>query len=245
MLYSGLNDFRTRAGYEIDGRWYPRVTSIISIKSKPGLYMYYASLPNFQTAEAIKNRSAQEGQEVHTVVEALLKGEPTVIPDSLAPTIRAFEEFRSRYHVTPLKVEERIFSKIHHYSGTIDVLAEIDGVVGVLDLKTSQSVYRDYGMQTAAYVQALSEDPQLPPLTSWILRLDQSQACLRCGASLRGKGGTNKIRGQKYPCDHEWSPVQGQYEFKEVADYESNLKAFLAAKTLWEWEHEHFLKKLI
>jgi len=242
--YTSLPKFKEDNGYDIDGLWYPRVTSILSIKSKPGLYAYYASMPNFKTGEAIKNQSAQEGTAVHAAVEAILRGEKYEVSPTIAPSIDAFKEFFANNLVHPLKIEERIISKKHGYAGTLDLLAEINGTVGVLDIKTSKSVYRDYGMQTAAYIQALSEDPNIPPLTSWVLRLDQKQTCQQCGAEMRLKGGGTKIRNNKFPCQHEWAPMKGEYEFKEVGSYESNIKAFLAAKQLWEWEHDYWIKQI-
>ena len=245
MFYRSLNEFRDANGYDVDGAWYPRVTSILSIKSKPALYAYYASMPNMRAAEGAKNRSAEEGTAVHEAVEAILQGKQPVVSPAIQPSVDAFLNFYGNNLVTPLKVEERIVSKRHRYAGTIDVLAEVNGVVGVLDIKTSKGMYRDYHMQTTAYIQALSEDPNMPPLTSWILRLDQKQNCMRCGATMRHKGGSTKIRDDRYPCDHDWSPVQGEYEFKEVENYESNIRAFLAAKALWEWEHENWIQKLM
>ncbi len=244
MFYRNAKEFRDSNGYDVDGQWFPRVTSILSIKSKPALYAYYASMPNFKAGEAIMNRSAEEGTAVHAAVEAILKKQPIDIPPSIQPSINAFMEFYDNNLVTPLKIEERIVSRQHRYAGTIDILAEVNGVVGVLDIKTSQAVYRDYGMQTAAYIQALSEDPSIPPLTSWILRLDQNQKCTRCPARMRQKGGNIKVKNDRYPCEHTWAPMKGEYEFKEVDGYESNIKAFLAAKSLWEWEHDFWISKL-
>jgi hypothetical protein len=245
MLYKSFEEFKKSSGYEIDGIWYPRVTSILSIKAKAALYIYYASMPSFRMAEAIKNRSAEEGTLVHNIVEAILKNEPIDIPEYIKPSIDVFKEFLQGHKVVPIKIEERIVSREHGYAGTIDILAEVDGVMGVLDIKTSQGIYRDYGMQTAAYIQALREaDSSIPPLTSWVLRLDQAAKCISCKATLRKKGGHFKIRGEKFPCNHQWSEPQGNFEFKEISGFDLNFKAFLAAKQLWEWENYDHLQRL-
>lgn len=245
MLYKSLQEFKTQAGYEIDGAWYPRVTSILSIKSKPALYMYYASMPSYKAAQEMTDKSALEGTLIHETIEAILQNKPVTIPPSIQPSVDAFTEFLKKHSVTPLKVEERIISKKHRYAGTIDILAEVDGVTGVLDIKTSRAVYRDYGMQTAAYIEALAEDTSLPPLTSWVLRIDQKRECMQCGAEMREKGGVQKVKRDFYPCVHHWSEPKGEYEFKEMDGYDHNIKAFLAAKTLWEWEHHNHLVKLL
>ena len=153
-------------------------------------------------------------------------------------------EFYQSHEVVPHKIEERIYSKKHHYAGTMDVLADVNGVLGVLDVKTSIAVYRDYSMQTSAYIQALAEDPHMPPLTRWILRIDQSRHCLKCAATLRDKGGREKIRNEKVKCDHEWGPMLGEWELKELTTFPADIKAFLACKDLWSWENEHWLKQI-
>ena len=142
------------------------------------------------------------------------------------------------------KIEERVVSKKYNYAGTIDVLADVNGQLGVLDIKTSISIYRDYNIQTSAYIEALKEDPNLPPLTRWILRVNQLKKCLKCPATLRDKGGREKIRGEKFKCDHEWSEMQGEYEIKELTTFNDDIKAFLACKALWEWENEYWLSRI-
>jgi hypothetical protein len=248
MYFSNVENFKSATGYEIDGVWYPRVTSIVSIKAKPALYKYYADLPSFAAGEAIKNKSAEEGTLLHETVESILGGKETTIPDSVTAAVSAFKKFQNEHTIVPHMIEERICSKKHNYAGTIDVLADVDGVLGVLDIKTSIAIYRDYGIQAAAYVEALQERPSMPTLARWILRLDQSRPCIRgCGATMREKGGTQKIRTANYrpsTCEHVWGDMVGHVEFKELPDIQNDVNAFLAAKTLWEWENEFWLKQI-
>lgn len=245
MEYESLTEFRDRAGYEIDGVWYPRVTSILSIKSKPALLRYYGGMRSFKAADDVKEASAREGTLVHEAVEAIAKGGHPVIGPNAQPSVDAYLEFVRNNDIEPLLVEERIVSREHRYAGTIDMLARVNGVVGVLDIKTGKRIYRDYGLQTAAYMQALRENPDIPtPLTSWVLRLDQCRFCELCGVSLRTKGGTFRVSAGGKGCTHRWSSVQGQFEFQEMTGTEHNLQAFLASKSLWEWEHHDWLRQL-
>src|SRR3989338_3933332 len=135
--YPSLENFKNDNGYEYGCLWYPRVTSIVSIKAKPALYMFYASLPNYATGEAIKAKSAEEGTLIHETIEAILRKDPVVIPESIRPAISAFMDFYSKNEIVAHKIEERVISKEHHYAGTMDVLAEVNGKLGVLDIKTS------------------------------------------------------------------------------------------------------------
>lgn len=244
MWYRDIESFKSDNGYDAQGTWYPRVTSIVSIKAKPALYAFYGSLPSFQVGEAIKAKSAEEGTLIHETVEALLRKDSVAIAENIRPVISAFMNFHSNNDIVAHKIEERVVSQKHRYAGTMDVLAEINGQLGVLDIKTSIAIYRDYSIQTSAYIEALKEDPNMPPLTRWILRLDQSKYCLKCSATLRDKGGREKIRGGQSKCEHEWSEMRGEYELKELRTFDQDIKAFLACKHLWEWENEYWLKKI-
>lgn len=244
MYYRTMEDFKQACGYEVSGIWYPRVTSIVAMKAKPGLYKFYAEQESFEAGEAIKAKSAEEGTLIHETVEAILQNELPVILDNIRPVISAFYKFLDSNKVRAIKVEERLISYHHRYSGTLDVMAEVNGKIGVLDIKTSYAIYRDYGIQTAAYVEALKENEFHPFLTRWILRLDQYQCCGLCSATLRTKGGTPKVRKGDKSCPHHWGEVIGEVELKELPDYQMDFQAFLACKTLWEWEHGFWLSRL-
>ncbi len=85
--------------------------------------------------------------------------------------------------------------------------------------------------------------------TRWIFRIDQIKTCARCTGTMRPKGGREKIRrGAHTLCReltmHEWGPLAGVIELKEMPIWQSDFRAFLSAKKLWEWENEGWLKKV-
>lgn len=244
--YKTVNDFKEASGYSIDGAWYPRVTKIVEIKAKPALYKYYGDAESFEAAKKATEISALEGTLIHETIEKYLLGEKPNIPESIAPAVTAaiaFIESRG-IRVYPEYVERRIWCPDNRYAGTIDALGAINGRIGVLDIKTSQSIYRDYDLQTSAYMNILGK--KIKNLeTRWILRIDQVKNCLLCNATLRPKGGREKIRGSWHGCakdKHEWSDLQGVCELKEVNDWQNDFQAFLSAKHLWEWENKHWLQ---
>ncbi len=250
--YADESHFKGLNGYEIEGIWYPRVTSIVNIKAKPALYKFYAELSGFEEGETVKKQSADEGTLVHETAEAVLVGETPTIDPKILPAMEALTRFKeeNNIQVHPDWVEKRIIHFGERYAGTIDALALIGGKFGVLDIKTSQAIYRDYDLQTAAYYASLQD--QFKNLqTRWILRIDQVQKCLKCGATLRTKGGREKIKLpylngkiQDNGCDHEWSEVRGEIELKERPYWQEDYAAFLGAKKLWEWENDYWLKKI-
>lgn len=206
-------------------------------------------MPSYAAAKAMTAKSASEGTLIHEAVEKLMVGENPIIPEEIKPAVTAFMEFFENNNLQIDKdfVEKRIMHPEHKYAGTIDTLALIDGKFGVLDIKTSQSIYRDYNLQTSAYVEALL--PEFPSLeTRWILRIDQTKDCLRCGATMRPKGGNNKIRKGPFALcsdgQHEWTELTGKVEIKEFPFWKNDFQAFLGAKRLWEWENEYWLKRV-
>lgn len=243
MEYSSPDHFREKCGYMIDGVWYPRVTSIVDIKAKPALLRYYGGMRSFKAADDMKEASAREGSLVHEAVAAIAAGRHEVTVDpAVQPSVDAFIAFLRNTNVEPLLIEQRVISRKHQYAGTVDMVARVNGVVGVLDIKTGRRIYRDYGMQTAAYIKAVREQKLVDaPTTSWILRLDQSRTCELCGVHLRTKGGSFRVSAGGKGCVHNWGPMTGQFEFEEVSDTEHNFKAFLASKELWEWEYHEYL----
>jgi hypothetical protein len=250
MYFRDEKHFKSLCGYEIDGFWYPRVTKIVDIKSKPALYRFYAGLNSFAEGEKIKNQSASEGTMIHDAVEALLTGKEPEIPAIIEPSIKAFQEFLTEKHIQfdSNYVEHRLINYEHRYAGTLDAIALIDGKLGILDIKTSQDIYRDYNLQTSAYMAAM-KDLIKELETRWILRIDQHQNCIHCGAILRSKGGRRKIRADRgnpfmQSCAHEWGPMEGHVEIREFPYWQEDFEAFLGAKKLWEWENVDWLKKV-
>ena len=249
--YNSVEKFKELCGYEIDGFWYPRVTKIVEIKAKPALYHFYANMANFAAGEKVKKQSAEEGTMIHEAVEAILTGGKPEIDPSITPSIIAFAEFIEKKNIQVDRdfVEHRLVNFEHRYAGTLDAIAMIDGKLGILDIKTSQEIYRDYNLQTSAYIAAM-RDIVKKIETRWILRIDQAKACLTCGASLRTKGGKEKIRTAKYrgaSCpegQHEWSETRGIIELKEFPYWKEDFDAFLGAKKLWEWENDGWLRKV-
>ncbi len=272
MRFQDTSHFKSVCGYTVNNTWYPRVTQILTIKSKTGLEYFFREMDSYSSMEEVKKISATEGALVHSTIEGLIKDRAAKVPPEIQPALEAFERIRNERGIIfyPDFIERLVWSPRHRYAGTVDALGMVGGKFGVIDIKTSTGFYPEYNLQTAAYVSALQEIEMKKTLglsrdieTRWILRVDQQKICKNCGAMLREKGGRKKIRparnGQSLvtnnqlpvisdqPCPddgHEWGEMRGEAEIREFPYVYRDIKAFIAAKTLWEWENDYWLKQI-
>jgi hypothetical protein len=245
-----LQEFKEKNGYEIENYWLPRVTSITDVVFKPGLLRYYAQQPNFFVAQQTLNHAANWGTNTHEAVEKFLIGEECEIDPIILPSIQAFKQWKKEYKAKILDVkndvERRVYDIDDRYAGTLDALVEIDGILGVLDIKTGSGIWDEYSLQLAAYMNAYNKSVPSKRMakTRWILRLDQFEECKLCGAKKRVKGGKVIIRGGKISCYHKFLPARGEFEFKELKDFNHDIDGFIGAKRLWEWYNKSHLKQI-
>ena len=236
--------FKEKFGYEIEGVWFPRVTSICALAGGASFMKKadpFGQRFGFQQA-------ALWGQMVHEAVEKILKGEEAEFDSRIAPSLDTFRQWREEYPfviVDPgANIERRVVDLEQGYAGTVDIVAEIDGVLSIVDLKTSTSLAKSYGLQTAAYMNAYNTVGARACEKRWILRLDQYQECIGCLAKMREKSGSERITGGKESCNHQWSSVKGEIEFQELEGYGQDLERFFALKERWEWTNKEWLDRI-
>ncbi|MCD6410403.1 hypothetical protein J7K92_00440 [bacterium] len=245
-----LEEFKRKYGHMVGDLWVPRVTAITEIVAKPGLLRYYAAQENFAAAQRKLRNSANWGTLTHQTIEEILKGKKPEIHPKILPSIEAFLEWKSQHQIIVLDPERDIEKFVFHpeqlYAGRMDALVEIDGVLGILDIKTGTGIWEEYFLQTAAYLEAYNNivPEKEKAKTRWIVRVDQYQECSICGAKKREKSGEGVIKGGNPFCQHHFGEPKGFVEFKELPDSENDISAFLHAKNLWEWYHREYLKQI-
>ena len=236
--------FKSKHGHEVNGFWYPRVTSICGVIAKPGLERWLANQKNFKAMQEKRKRVMNWGRLVHHTIEKILLGRVPKIDPQILPSIHAFLEWFKSHRVDVFGIEKRVLSNEHFYSGTLDVLTEIDGKLGILDLKTGKYIYEDSFIQTAAYFKAYNEKVNKKAKTCWILRIDQYEECKLCGAQKRNKTGEAEIKRDKKNCNHKWKKVKGIFELKEIDNPKIYVETFLTAKKLWEFSNRARLSQI-
>jgi hypothetical protein len=259
-LKEKIEKFKREKGHFIENQWFPRVTSIIEVKAKPGLYKFYAESLNFQEANRKKGLAGSEGTKIHEAIEEILAGRTPIVEDEFKPSIKAFMDFLKQNELVVEKdfIEKRLLSKNFRYTGTFDFIGYVNGKFSVVDIKTSSSIYKDYGLQTSAYLYALNEYgsifdsegrfvKKIPKEieSRFILLIRRKRICEKCGAEYIVRSGREpKIENGDPNCEHKFGEIIGEFELKEFENHTNDFKAFLACKDLWEWENEFFLKQI-
>lgn len=182
--------------YKWAGKFVPGVTSILQCISKPALVPWaagcasdhwLAEIKSGKTDYAVIHKAAKGahrkksgaaadiGHNVHDYAECFFKKRelPALATDQAKRGVEAFHKWFDAHKVVVKASERRVFSKKFYYAGTCDFVAEIDGVLGVGDIKTSSGIYPEMRFQTAAYQHALEEEKGLKFPVRWIVRFDK------------------------------------------------------------------------
>ena len=147
------------------GVFYPSVTTILGYFPKGAFFETWLK-DSGHNADFIMRRAGDEGTQVHNAAEKILKGEEVRWIESdghvnfnthVWRMILSFYDFWSTHKPTLLLSEEFMFSDTHKYSGTLDLLVELNGKKWIIDIKTSTAIHTSHFLQMSAYVKAYEE----------------------------------------------------------------------------------------
>jgi|SRR5580658_8172159 hypothetical protein len=126
-------------------------------------------------------RAGDIGTEVHNLVEWTIRtelmqkvGPSPKIRDAAQWAFMAWEDWKKSVHLKPIAVEQVVYSRKYGYAGTLDLLAEVNGVLTVIDWKTGKAVYSEAHLQNAAYRQAIREMGHGDPRQGIVVRLPKN-----------------------------------------------------------------------
>lgn len=151
------------------GKKYPSITSVLGVLSADSIRAWRARVGE-EEANKISSRAANRGEAVHTLVERCLKNE-VISPAGIMPHILAgFLSIRSHLeeHVDNIALQEKpLYSDHLGVAGRVDLIAEYDGKLSIIDIKTSKrQKTRDdihsYFMQEAGYAIMFEERTGIP-----------------------------------------------------------------------------------
>ena len=141
--------------YEVDGKAYPSITTVLGAQPKPGLDKWRQSVGE-EAAKWEMARAARRGKATHTLVEQYLKGETPstrdVLPLGLFSLLKPYLKQIDNVHC----LETILYSKKLTVAGQVDCIAEYNGKLSVIDFKTANKERNDawnenYYIQTTAY----------------------------------------------------------------------------------------------
>lgn len=153
------------------------VEDLISRSEEVG-YRYLMAVPKFLTPEKVDeldpdinvwnapeyalNEAAEAGTWMHTYVEDHLSGRYTEDPwrDDQYQMVEAFHEWEAEHDIEVLSLERTVYGD--NYAGTADLFARIDGMVTLVDWKTSAAVRESHKMQLAAIGASITTALEVP-----------------------------------------------------------------------------------
>jgi hypothetical protein len=120
-----------------------------------------------------RDTAADLGTAVHAMAEAIGRGDPVAVDESVRPYLAAYRrDFLDVFAPRFLAVEAMVCSERYEYGGTADAFVEIDGEIWLLDYKTGAGVYPDSALQLSGLARAQfigrTDDPTpypVPPAT--------------------------------------------------------------------------------
>ena len=168
-----INQWNNTRVYEVEGKEYPSVTSVIAMLDKPALISWAAKLSAeyavahldaialLPPADAInlvkrnwrgeRDRSADFGTAVHDMIE---QGITPPEGDKALPYVMAAHQYMNDQGLTPVAQERTIVNKLAGYAGTADLFAVQENRLIVSDWKTGNDLYESSAMQLVALANA-------------------------------------------------------------------------------------------
>lgn len=125
-----------------------------------------------------KEEAGGFGSQVHDYAEKFAQAQirdedlPDIEDDAPLEVINgisAFLDWVTSHEVKFISAERLVYSKRHEYVGFCDAVALVDGVLSVIDYKTSKRIYSSHHYQAAAYALAISEEDKKPIIQTIVI----------------------------------------------------------------------------
>jgi hypothetical protein len=212
-----------------DGIFLPSSSWISSYYPKGIEFYKYLAGKGWDKAEEIKLAAGEKGTKVHMACEDLLRGTPVPItgkflsnrtgqPEELTPDectcIYSFQKFLEQMNPKIHLIETNVKNKEVGYAGTMDLVCEINGELGILDIKTAQYIWTSSIIQCSSYKHAFK------------------------GLATMEKHGDKELKVMRQPTKL-WILQPGYKRNKDgwkLTEIEDDWAGFLLAKEIWQRE---------
>ena len=153
-----------------DGNLYPSITTVLSTRNKKGLFEWRKKVGD-EVANYVARTSAARGTAVHPMCEDYLNNFPVDWPDKWSEHQKKFLPFclfgqlekQVLHKIDNIRSQEcGLYSDKYKVAGRVDCIAEYDGVLSIIDFKTSSKERNDewnenYYIQASAYAEMFEE----------------------------------------------------------------------------------------
>jgi len=152
-----------------DGKLYPSVTTVVGSYTAQAIKEWRKRVGE-EEARKITTQASVRGTKVHQLCEDYINNEPDYRKKHMPVNLACFDTIRP---IIDEKIDNVVFQEAPLYShylevgGRVDCIAEWDGVLSVIDFKTSKrkkdkDKIDNYFMQTAAYCVMYEELTKTP-----------------------------------------------------------------------------------
>jgi genome maintenance exonuclease 1 len=150
--------------------YYPSITTVLSIRSKEGLMEWRKRVGN-EVANYVAGKAAARGTKVHHMCEDYLNNQHTELPDKWEKHKKdflpwcIFSELKDKVlgNINDIYAQEcGLYSDKYKVAGRVDCIAKYNGVLSIIDFKTSTKERSDswnenYYIQCSAYAEMFTE----------------------------------------------------------------------------------------
>lgn len=159
--------------------------------------------------------------------------------------INSFLEWESGHKIKYISPERVVYSIKHDYMGTLDLEAEVDGMLCLVDYKSSNGLYNTVRAQTASYVKADEEEYGKKKYQGrWALRFSkytEKEYLKRENRKKILKAHICRIKGKDFK-DYEIAPYvafEAKFLDKEKSYMNDDFEqGFLSSMALYRWDQK-------
>lgn len=137
-------DKSSRVGYyPINGGNYVNVTTVLNVKSKPGLAAWKVKKAleegDKDAGDKYANKAAVRGKNLHHYFEMDLSGgQKPALKTAELEYRPAWEKLKSEHDIEFIAAEKKLCHGGYKYAGQVDLIARVDGLPCVADFKTKE-----------------------------------------------------------------------------------------------------------
>ena len=146
-----------------DGTRLPSVTTVIGAKKKQGILEWRKRVGD-EVANKISKQATSRGTNLHSLCEKYLNNDPKYLLGTMPDALEMFKSVKPHLNrINNIHYQEQaLWSVKIGMAGRVDCIGEFDGVLSVIDFKTSKRIkteadIQDYFAQCTAYAMMYEE----------------------------------------------------------------------------------------